>query len=397
MGQIKSRILNLSLRKSIVCHIIIFAALAILMGNITAAICSRASQSINSKYYNKAKKYYLTTEDGQRLGEGTYIMENPLPYSSADEKILWILDIIPTIAYPLYSALCVIASAALFYRSKLKQPMKLLMDASANISRNKLDFSLDYPGKDEMGQLCRAFEVMRQALSENYSQMWRLMEERKRLNAALAHDLRTPLTVLKGYTEMIQLTGGASEKETADIMSRHIQRMEQYLESMSNIRRLEDISPVYVSVSPEPWLASLKNTAAILCQKHNKELSFEQYVHSASMLLDINLIQQTFDNLLTNAVRYAQNSVHICIKENGTDLILSVADDGCGFSSKGLKQATEPYYREIDSHIKDPHADSHLGLGLYICKILCQHHGGHLTIENTSSGGKVTAFFSQKS
>lgn len=72
------------------------------------------------------------------------------------------------------------------------------------ISNNNLNFSIKYDSKDELGELCSSFETMRFTLANNFSEMWRQMEERKQLNAAFAHDLRTPLTVLKGYNEILQ-------------------------------------------------------------------------------------------------------------------------------------------------------------------------------------------------
>ena len=89
------------------------------------------------------------------------------------------------------------AAALLFYKNKLKKPIDILNGASKKIANNNLDFKIQYDSKDEMGQLCSSFEKMRISLSENNSRMWRSMEERKRLNAAFAHDLRTPLTDIK--------------------------------------------------------------------------------------------------------------------------------------------------------------------------------------------------------
>ena len=94
-----------------------------------------------------------------------------------------------------------------------------------------------------MGQLCNSFEIMRNTLAKNFSEMWRQVEERKQLNAAFAHDLRTPLTVLKGYNEMLQASDYARTRETAATMGKHISRMETYVCSMSNLQRLEDAQP----------------------------------------------------------------------------------------------------------------------------------------------------------
>ena len=133
---------------------------------------------------------------------------------------------------------CIIAAALLFYKNRLKKPLAELRAASEKIANNDLDFSIDYDSNDELGQLCASFEIMRTTLADNFSKMWRQVEERKALNAAFAHDLRTPLTVLKGYNEMLQASDNSQTRETAATMGKHISRMENYVSSMSNIRRM---------------------------------------------------------------------------------------------------------------------------------------------------------------
>ena len=98
----------------------------------------------------------------------------------------------------LYVIAAILLAAVLFYRNKLKRPLTILKEAAEKISAQELDFSVAYAAQDEMGNLCRSFEEMRQALQQNNRLMWQQMEERRRINAAFAHDLRTPLTVLKG-------------------------------------------------------------------------------------------------------------------------------------------------------------------------------------------------------
>ena len=74
--------------------------------------------------------------------------------------------------------------------------------------------------------------------------MWRQVEERKELNAAFAHDLRTPLTVLKGYNDMLQDSDNPQTRRIAVTMSKNISRIEHYVSSMSNLRRMEETLPV---------------------------------------------------------------------------------------------------------------------------------------------------------
>ena len=228
--------------------------------------------------------------------------------------------------------------------------------------------------------------MMRAALSGSYSEMWRQVEERKRLNAAFAHDLRTPLTVLKGYSEMLQSAEDAGTRETAAVMSGHIRRLERYAESMSQLGRIEDAAPQYRDLAAADLLETLENTAAVVCSRRKVRLVFDKQLVNERLCADEEIICQVFDNLLANACRYAKESVSINAKCSDDGLELCVRDDGDGFSDEGLKNAANPYYTE------EKHSE-HFGLGLYICKILAEHHNGRLQIKNEKIGASVTVFF----
>ena len=96
-----------------------------------------------------------------------------------------------------------ICCVTFFYKKKLSKPIKLLTNAYHKIEANDLDFTLSYPLNDEMGKLCHAFEKMKDCLSKNNETMFRQFAEQRRLNAAFSHDLRTPLTLLKGHATML--------------------------------------------------------------------------------------------------------------------------------------------------------------------------------------------------
>ena len=111
MGKIRQIEKNLSLKKSIVCYIGVFVALAIAFSVSTAAICNYAAGEINKNYPPTGEKYYLTNQKGERLGEGTYIYQNMAPLSERDERLLDVLDILPVVATPLYSFGGILAAA----------------------------------------------------------------------------------------------------------------------------------------------------------------------------------------------------------------------------------------------------------------------------------------------
>lgn len=382
---------NLSLRKSLMLYVVVFVLLAFILSITTASLCGSVSNAIKSSYPSSGEKYYLTNEQGEQLGDGVSIISVPVAYSEHDERTIAFLEILPIITTPLYSAFCIIAAALLFYRNKLRKPLAELRAASEKISSNNLNFTIKYKSNDELGQLCNSFEIMRTMLAKNFSDMWRQVEERKQLNAAFAHDLRTPLTVLKGYNEMLQTSDNPRTQETAVTMGKHISRMETYVSSMSNLQRLEDTQPEYKTVLLQPFLSAMYESAEMICSQKGKAIYLQNSIPSSQLSIDTDFVLQVNNNLISNAVRYARNTVTISFTLHDQGLLLSVADDGNGFDKNTLHKAASPYFTE------EADRSEHFGLGLYICKLLCERHDGYLRIENASSGAKVVAFFKSPS
>lgn len=379
---------DLSLRKTLVVYITAAALLALVLCDMTNNLCGMGIREIHAGYLDSMEKYYLTNERGERLEAGAYIGTDAFPLSPEDQRTVDILRVLPTVTTPVWSALCILGAALLFYQNKLKRPLAELRLASEKISQNDLDFTVTAHSRDELGQLCASFETMRAALAQNFSEMWRQMEERKRLNAAFAHDLRTPLTVLKGYNEMLQDSGDEQTRATAVTMQRHISRLEHYVDTMSQLRRLEDTQPTYRQTPLKALAASLYESGTILCKRAEKHLSMQNRTASPALLLDGDLISQAYGNLMANATRYAALEVELCLDEIPEGLILTVSDDGPGFDKTSLEKAVDPYFTGEKAN--------HFGLGLYTSKVLCEHHGGWLRVENTVSGAKVSVFFKSR-
>lgn len=163
--------LNLSLRKSLILYLAVFVVLAFVFSIITISLCDNVVDKIRLEYPSSGEKYYLTNEQGEQLGEGVYIGKTSVSVSERGERIIDLLRIFSAVATIVYSVLCIIAAAILFYRNKLKRPLTELRAASERISNNNLDFSIKYDNKDELGQLCGSFEIMRTTLANNFSEM----------------------------------------------------------------------------------------------------------------------------------------------------------------------------------------------------------------------------------
>ena len=150
--------------------------------------------------------------------------------------------------------------------------------AFEQIAADNLDFS-EYDAEDELGTLCKSFERMKNELLNNYKRIWRMTEERRKLNAAFAHDLRIPLTVLQGYTDFLEEYIPFPEKEdiklleTNHMMAYYIKRLEDYVKVMNKIPKLED-TPVKIQTVPlDSFMKMLDDNIKLTAKEYGKDIS----------------------------------------------------------------------------------------------------------------------------
>lgn len=370
---------------------------ALLLSMLTIQGLEAVRSDITQLYVGESETYYLTTPDGKRLGEGVNVIVNPLELTASDKRKVNLLDIASSLAMPLIFAISIVLAALLFYRQKMKAPLSILNIATDHISAQQLDFKVEYPINDEFGRLVQSFEAMRASLAQNYTEMWRMIEERKQVNAAFSHDLRTPLTVLKGQLELIQQAthdSRLSEQKLAahlEKMSQQVQRLEYYASSMQELQRLEAIKPQPRPVSLQKLAEQMKDIHLLLQPPQTVQFDSSE-LPERRVMLDTDLLMRVYENLLNNALVYSKSRVDVKLAYGAygdQQLELVVADDGKGFSNEDLKRATEPYYRSEQSS-----RGCHLGLGLSISRLLCEKHGGGLQLANQPQGGAiVTASF----
>lgn len=132
----------------------------------------------------------------------------------------------------------------------------------------------------------------------------------------------------------------------------------------------------------------MRVTGTTICA--NKKFTFNQSIpHNQNVTIDTAVLMQVYENLLSNAVRYADTEIKASAGRQNGLFILTVEDDGAGFSSKDLTDAVKPFYKS-----ENETNNEHFGMGLNICKTLCEKHGGYLKISN-GNGAKVCAAFKE--
>lgn len=396
MGKIKTFFSRKSLKTSFIQYMTACLLSALLLSLLFSNICQFGQSLLYKKYQGECTQHgyeiYLNTDGREDTQISINVNDITEVFTPVEGAIYDTLGVLSVGVYPFFFILDIIITSILFYKRQLQIPIAILSNATDNIAENNLDFKIAYDKDDELGKLCSSFEKMRIALRDNYLEMWSQVEERKRLNAAFAHDLRTPLTVLKGQSEMLAQYAPKMPEDkivsTAEMMKRHIIRLETYVGTMNDLQRLEDIEVAKALVKVKEFEHQMRTTSTAVCTE-KEFILFQNLSNTQSIKIDISVIMQVYENLLSNALRYAKTKIEVTVDKEDDYLILTVADDGAGFTSKNLSNAMKPFYKA-----ENETNNEHFGMGLNICKTLCEKHGGYLQIYN-ENGAKVVAAFKE--
>lgn len=291
----------------------------------------------------------------------------------------------------LYIMICFAIVGKIFLETKIKPAVSAVAQSLNYINMGDYSHEISWRSQDEMGVLCQEAEQIRRTLLKNKKDQWRQQEEQRKINAAFAHDIRTPLTVIRGYTEFLQKyvpQGKVTEEmllEKLKTIHEQEERLFRFSATMATIQNMEkwEISGNWHEVSDlgeamEAVLEGIRPGTA-------KEISLHVDSSHQQVFLDKNLLMEVFENLLNNGLRYARASIQVEMKMDGKELVLFVKDDGPGFSEKALRRGMEAYFSEEEN------SREHFGIGLSICRMLCENHGGSLSLQNSVTQGAIAA------
>lgn len=387
MGKIKTK----SLRTSMAVTFLITICVTAMLSSITIFAANQVQHEILKKRYMTINSPDFQVDENT----GNYILDidnNNITWQplSTWDTVAYYGSYAAMVGLPVfYIAVGIGAAAAVYYRKKLREPITQLQNGVERIQEDNLDFHIEYDGDDELGRLCCSMEKMRRELRQKHKALWESLEQRKLLNASVSHDLRTPITVLKGYLDYLE-KNIPQDKLTEDMlfdtvssMQGAVNRLELYVESVRDIEKIENIEIEKRSENVKLLLNELRSN--VLQLAGNKEIIISNDITVDKIQIDKGVFFRILENLLQNALRYAEKQVSINLSHKKDFLILTVKDDGKGFSAADLEKATTVFY----SNDKEK---QHFGIGLSVCKILCEKHGGLLYVGNQKEKGAcVTA------
>ena len=314
---------------------------------------------------------------------GTFLLSMPfraIPALARPGWIGWLLRYGLAIFLPM----AVIAAAvAWIVAARVNRSVTRLQRATRRIAAGDLDFKLTTREFcSELESLARSFDAMRGALKEE-------TERRSRLLAAVTHDVKTPLTAIKGYLEAIA-DGMAEDRETrdrylgiisdkADLLGARVSELIEYVRLSSSQWHIEPV-PTGLAAFHRKLCAGVAGDAAVLKRRLRHELRIPERLEAP---LDATLLSRAYENILDNALRFTPEDGTVTVSASvadGGDVEVRIADSGPGIAAEDLPHLFDPFYRGAGT-------SSGFGLGLSIARSITDAHGFSLEVDSRQRPG----------
>lgn len=278
------------------------------------------------------------------------------------------------------------------FGKNLTQKMDSLQRATEKIQNQDLEFTVVSSGVLEVDNVLHSMEKMKEALKVSLKTQWDLEQTRREQISALAHDIKTPVTIVRGNVDLLSETNQTDEqKEYTSYIEESARQMEQYIKTMIEISKAElGYSLHKESIDSQSFINKIYNQITALSAVKKLTLDFETNNLPKTFNADYDLLQRAILNIASNAVEFSMENGKIIFSVSGMEdrIRFCVTDYGKGFSTDDLKQATRQFYMGDKSRT----SNAHYGMGLFITKSIAEQHDGTLSIANSTEtgGGMVT-------
>ena len=304
------------------------------------------------------------------------------------------------------SAFVILISVALVvglwvYRS-IAVPLVKLKKATQNIKEGNLDFVLDVEGKDEFSELCQDFEEMRRRLKESTEEKNLMEKENRELISNISHDLKTPITAVKGYVEGI-MDGVADTPEKMDRYVRTIynktNEMDHLINELTFYSKIDTnrIPYTFSKLNVEDYFADCAEEVGLELETRGIELVYANYVEKDVMVIAAGeQIRRVIHNIISNAIKYMDKPkgiIQIRIKDVGDFIQIEIEDNGKGIGPKDLPYIFDRFYR---TDVSRNSSKGGSGIGLSIVKKILEDHGGKVWATSRLGIGTIMYFVLRK-
>ncbi len=285
------------------------------------------------------------------------------------------------LVFAILGALVIALILGIFLARTLTLPLRALTAATQRIAQGELDQQVKVTSQDEIGKLAEAFNRMSQ-------EVVRVNQLRRRMTADIAHDLRTPLTVIGGYIESMRDGVLAPTPERLSLIYAETERLQNMVGDLRMLSQVDagELALNPQRISPKPMLERVALVFEHKAEKQGVTLFVDAVEPLPEILVDEARLMQVMDNLLGNALRYTSPGGKIILSAQPVNekLVLTVKDTGRGIATEELPFIFDRFYRADPSR----HSDTgESGLGLAIVKALVEAQGGRAWAESVQGKG----------
>jgi signal transduction histidine kinase len=319
------------------------------------------------------------TEDGKVVG---VLVPMPMPsFQGQPRELEFIERINMTLLYGALIGAVIALLLGIFLSRTLTRPIRELTRATHAVSEGDLSQQVPVRSKDELGELAQAFNKMSSELS-------RSINARKQMTADIAHELRTPLSLILGHAEAVHDGVLLPTRENFEIIREEATRLEHLVNDLRTLSLADagELSMQMQTIEPHRLLNEVSALYQYQTQKKNIALEMDVAPALPNIEVDPGRMTQVLTNILDNALRHTPESGQILLAAKEVDdmVELSVQDSGPGLSIDDINRIFERFYRADASRQRE---DGGSGLGLAIAKSIVQAHGGQLSAESEPGNG----------
>ena len=349
--------------------------------------------------FSQTQAKHVQESSSQASDSNQMIYDISLAQSSSSQVKLMAKDMILTATIILvFTAL----SVGLWIYRSIAVPLVKLKKATQNIKEGNLDFVLEVEGKDEFSQLCQDFEEMRKRLKESTEEKILMDKENKELISNISHDLKTPITAVKGYVEGI-MDGVADTPEKMDRYVRTIynktNEMDHLINELTFYSKIDTnrIPYTFSKLNEEDYFSDCAEELGLEMETKGIELVYANYVEKdVQVIADGEQIRRVIHNIVSNAIKYMEKPkgiIQLRVKDVGDFIQVEIEDNGKGIAAKDLPYIFDRFYR---TDVSRNSSKGGSGIGLSIVKKIMEDHGGKVWATSRLGIGTIMYFVLRK-
>ena len=349
--------------------------------------------------FSQTQAKHVQESSSQASDSSQMVYDISLPQSSSSQVKLMAKDMILTATIILvFTAL----SVGLWIYRSIAVPLVKLKKATKNIKEGNLDFVLEVEGNDEFSQLCQDFEEMRKRLKESTEEKILMDKENKELISNISHDLKTPITAVKGYVEGI-MDGVADTPEKMDRYVRTIynktNEMDHLINELTFYSKIDTnrIPYTFSKLNVEDYFSDCAEDLGLEMETRGIELVYANYVEKGvQVIADGEQIRRVIHNIVSNAIKYMEKPkgiIQLRVKDVGDFIQVEIEDNGKGIAAKDLPYIFDRFYR---TDVSRNSSKGGSGIGLSIVKKIMEDHGGKVWATSRLGIGTIMYFVLRK-